>query len=92
MLDDGSERLVDHFLLGTGYRVEISQYRFLAPTIVLGNKLTGGISKAGGRVPQFDLRAAFYRRAGRAKFWGVAILCRWNRFYFASTYGSHLPK
>jgi len=34
MLDDGSERRVDHVLLGTGYRVEISQYRFLAPTLV----------------------------------------------------------
>jgi hypothetical protein len=34
ILDDGSERRVDHVLLGTGYRVEISQYRFLAPTMV----------------------------------------------------------
>jgi hypothetical protein len=30
MLDDGSERRVDHVLLGTGYRVDISQYGFLS--------------------------------------------------------------
>ena len=28
-LDDGSERRVDHVVLGTGYRVDISQYEFL---------------------------------------------------------------
>lgn len=29
-LDDGSERAVDHVLLGTGYRVDISKYAFLS--------------------------------------------------------------
>lgn len=29
--DDHSERVVDHLLLGTGYRVDISKYDFLAP-------------------------------------------------------------
>ncbi len=33
-LDDGTERRVDHVLLGTGYRVDISGYRFLAPSLV----------------------------------------------------------
>jgi FAD-dependent urate hydroxylase len=33
-LDDGSERRVDHVLLGTGYRVDISQYSFLSPELV----------------------------------------------------------
>ncbi len=32
-LDDGSERTVDHVLLGTGYRVDISKYEFLAPAL-----------------------------------------------------------
>ena len=34
MLDDGSERRVDHVLLGTGYRVDISKYEFLSPSLV----------------------------------------------------------
>jgi len=32
-LDDGSERIVDHVLLGTGYRVDVSKYGFLAPEL-----------------------------------------------------------
>jgi hypothetical protein len=33
-LDDGSSRSVDHVLLGTGYSVDISKYRFLAPQLI----------------------------------------------------------
>jgi pyridine nucleotide-disulfide oxidoreductase len=32
-LDDGTERVVDHVLLGTGYRVDVSKYEFLAPEL-----------------------------------------------------------
>ena len=32
-LDDGSERRVDHVLLGTGYQVDISRYDFLPPEL-----------------------------------------------------------
>jgi cation diffusion facilitator CzcD-associated flavoprotein CzcO len=32
-LDDGSERTVDHVFLGTGYRVDVSKYEFLAPEL-----------------------------------------------------------
>ncbi|MGH9430462.1 MAG: FAD-dependent oxidoreductase [Terriglobia bacterium] len=33
-LDDGSERIADHILLGTGFRVDVSKYEFLAPELV----------------------------------------------------------
>lgn len=33
VLDDGSERRVDHVLMGTGYRVDLAAYRFLAPEL-----------------------------------------------------------
>jgi hypothetical protein len=33
-LDDGTERRVDHVLLGTGYRVDVSGYRFLSPALL----------------------------------------------------------
>jgi FAD-dependent urate hydroxylase len=33
-LDDGTERLVDHALLATGYRVDVTRYGFLSPSIV----------------------------------------------------------
>src|SRR6266478_4147201 len=41
-LDDGSARTVDHVLLGTGYKVDISKYPFLDP------KLANSISRFGG--------------------------------------------
>ena len=33
-LDDGSKRRVDHVLLGTGYRVDISRYSFLSDSLI----------------------------------------------------------
>jgi cation diffusion facilitator CzcD-associated flavoprotein CzcO len=33
-LDDGSERTVDHILLGTGYRIDLSKYEFLSPALL----------------------------------------------------------
>jgi hypothetical protein len=32
-LNDGSERTIDHALIGTGYRVDVSKYDFLAPEL-----------------------------------------------------------
>lgn len=32
--DDGSQRTIDHLLLGTGYHVDISRYPFLAPRLL----------------------------------------------------------
>jgi len=32
-LSDGTQRLVDHLLLATGYRVDVSRYNFLAPAL-----------------------------------------------------------
>lgn len=34
LLHDGSERTVDHVLLGTGYKIDISKYEFLAPELL----------------------------------------------------------
>jgi FAD-dependent urate hydroxylase len=34
LLDDGSERRVNHVLMGTGYSVDISKYDFLAPGLL----------------------------------------------------------
>ena len=33
-LDDGTQRWVDHVLLATGYRVDVTRYGFLAPDLV----------------------------------------------------------
>lgn len=33
-LDDGTERRVNHVLLGTGYRVDLAKYKFLSPELL----------------------------------------------------------
>jgi hypothetical protein len=41
-LDDGSERLVDHALLATGFRVDVSRYPFLSPSLSKQVKTVNG--------------------------------------------------
>jgi len=41
-LDDGSVRVADHVLLGTGYRVDIAKYDFLAPELKRAIRCVGG--------------------------------------------------
>jgi FAD-dependent urate hydroxylase len=46
-LDDTSRRRVDHVVLGTGYRVDISAYGFLAPELVAGIRQVHGYPTLG---------------------------------------------
>jgi cation diffusion facilitator CzcD-associated flavoprotein CzcO len=46
-LNDGTERRVDHVLLGTGYRVDISRYDFLTPALVRQVRQFDGYPKLG---------------------------------------------
>jgi FAD-dependent urate hydroxylase len=41
-LDDGSERAVDHVLLGTGYRIEVGRYPFLSSELTSRLRARGG--------------------------------------------------
>ena len=42
VLADGSQRLVDHVLLGTGYQVDVRRYPFLAPELTAELELVNG--------------------------------------------------
>jgi hypothetical protein len=46
-LGDGTTRLVDHILFGTGYRVDIGRYRFLAPELVSAVRTRSGYPALG---------------------------------------------
>lgn len=46
-LDDGTERRVDHVLLGTGYRVDISAYEFLPAQLIREVQQFDGYPKLG---------------------------------------------
>jgi hypothetical protein len=41
-LDDGTERLIDHALLATGFRVDVSKYPFLSQSLVKQLKVVNG--------------------------------------------------
>jgi FAD-dependent urate hydroxylase len=47
-LDDGSERRVDHVVLGTGYQVDISRYKFLPQNLVTEIEQFEGYPKLAG--------------------------------------------
>jgi len=46
-LDDGTDRTVDHILLGTGYRVDVSKYNFLALDLAQSIDRFNGFPKLG---------------------------------------------
>jgi hypothetical protein len=47
-LSDGSQRRVDHVLLGTGYQVDISKYNFLSPELLKDIRQLDGYPDLGG--------------------------------------------
>ena len=46
-LDDGTERVVDHIMLGTGYKVDISRYKFIAPELLASISRSNGYPRLG---------------------------------------------
>jgi len=42
VLNDGTESIVDHVLLATGYRVDLSRYSFLSPSVLAGINTIAG--------------------------------------------------
>jgi cation diffusion facilitator CzcD-associated flavoprotein CzcO/predicted ATP-grasp superfamily ATP-dependent carboligase len=47
MLDDGSERIVDRVVLGTGYRVDVARYPFIAPELAGAIDIVDGYPRLG---------------------------------------------
>jgi hypothetical protein len=41
-MNDGTARVFDHVLLGTGYRVDVTRYPFLSPALRAALRRTGG--------------------------------------------------
>jgi hypothetical protein len=62
-LDDGSERRVDHVLLGTGYDVNIDRYEFLSATLLSEVRRLGGYP---------DLKSGFASSVPGLHFIGAA--------------------
>jgi FAD-dependent urate hydroxylase len=47
ILDDGSERIVDRVVLGTGYRIDVTRYPFIVPELVRAIDIAGGYPRLG---------------------------------------------
>ena len=48
-LSNGESREFDHVLLGTGYRVDVARYRFLAPELLRELRTTNGFPELSGK-------------------------------------------
>jgi len=71
--DDRSTREADHVMLGTGYRVDVSQYDFLAPTLIEQLQLVGGYPVLG---PGFESSVPGIHFIGAPAAWSYGPLMR----------------
>jgi hypothetical protein len=72
-LDDGSERMVDHVLLGTGFRVNIAQYPFLGPELVASIRQVDGYPQL---TDSFESSVAGLHFLGAPAAWSFGPLMR----------------
>jgi FAD-dependent urate hydroxylase len=67
-LSDGSERTVDHVLLGTGYAIDVKRYPFLAPELVDQVDVVGGYPVLGPGLESSVPRLHFVGAPGALSF------------------------
>jgi len=73
-LDDGSHRRVNHVLLATGYRVDISRHAFLGPDVLRGLRMVDGYPELGPGL-ESSVRGLHFMGAPAARSFGPV-----NRF------------
>ena len=76
ILSDNTIRLVDHALLGTGYRVNVSRYSFLSPRLLDQLQLADGFPRLG---PAFESSVPGLHFLGAPAAWSYGPL-----MYFVS--------
>jgi len=72
-LDDGTERCVDHVLLATGYRVDISRYSFLAEDLLKSIQRIDGFPRLGAG---FETSVSGLHFLGAPAAWSFGPLMR----------------
>jgi hypothetical protein len=73
VLDDGSTRMVDHALLATGYRVDVSAYPFLSPELSAAVRTHGGYPELSGG---FESTVPGLHFLGAAAAWSFGPIVR----------------
>jgi hypothetical protein len=79
-LEDGSTRLVDHLLYGTGYQVDIAKYPFLSPELLMGVRRIDGYPVL---APGMESSVAGLHFLGAPAAWSFGPI---NRFVSGSWY------
>jgi FAD-dependent urate hydroxylase len=72
-LDGGADRVADHVLLATGYRVDVARYRFLAPRLVEKMSRMGGYPVLN---PGFETSVRGLHVLGAPAAWSMGPLMR----------------
>jgi FAD-dependent urate hydroxylase len=71
-LDDGTTRVADHVLLGTGYRVDIARYNFIAPELLHSIARVDGYPKLDFGF-QSSVRGLYFTGAAAARSFGPLV-------------------
>lgn len=82
-LDDGSARVADHVMLGTGFRIDVAAYSFLAPALRMSLRRAGGYPIL-GRGLESSIAGLHFLGAPAAWSFGPTM-----RFVSGSWYAAH---
>lgn len=82
VLDDGSERIADYVLLGTGYAIDVRRYPFLAPDLKAAIEVAGGYPVLGPGLESSVPRLHFVGAPAAFSFGPIM------RFVIGSAYGA----
>jgi hypothetical protein len=72
-LSDGSERIVDHVLMATGYRINVKKYEFLSESLTSALRLMDGCPMLG---PSFESSVPGLHFLGAPAVWSFGPLMR----------------
>jgi NADPH-dependent 2,4-dienoyl-CoA reductase/sulfur reductase-like enzyme len=90
-LDDGSERRVDHVIVGTGYRVDVADYDFLTDSVLSGVARVGGYPRLGTGFESTVPRLHFVG-APAARSFGPTMRFVSGSWYAASRVAAHVRR
>jgi FAD-dependent urate hydroxylase len=90
-LDDGSKRSADHVILGTGYRVDVRSYEFLAPTLRRDLRCAAGYPLL-GRGLESSVRGLHFLGAPAAWSYGPTMRFVSGSWFAARQLTAHLSR
>lgn len=91
ILDDGSKRVADHVILGTGYRIDVAAYDFLAPGMHADLRCVGGYPIL-GRGLESSIRGLHFLGAPAAWSFGPTMRFVSGSWYAAEQLTRYLRK